>query len=182
MSPRGKKLDVKPTPMVENTLDNVFNTMLEEAKESEKVENTSNNIQIGAKDGVFEPPKVVEEPKIVENDEKVAEETGNAPGDYPNSQNRENVVSVVDELTAILNVQRGKRAVPSLITFFSARSNAYRHVIVDVTDSIVEEAWKKYKEMCPNVDEEEFMGIIYKILNTDVPRMYRAVAPVTLKK
>ena len=90
---------------------------------------------------------------------------------------------IQEALTAILDVQRGKRAVPSLITFFSVRSNAYRHVIVDVTDSLVEDSWAKYLALAgQKADEEDFMALLYKILNTDVPRMYRAVAPVTLKR
>ena len=170
MSARGKKLGILAveTPAVtEKTLDE----LVKSASESEEppVEELP-----GAKGGVFTPPEPVEEPKIEKKD-------GNKPSKAPKTVKEEPERSVEDELKDILNVQRGKRAVPSLISFYSARSNALRYVIVDVTDSIVSDAWKKYKEMCPSPDAEEFMGLLYKILNTDVPRMYRAVAPVDLR-
>ena len=148
-----------------NAGENIFETAMKEAKNPEPT----------VKEAVFIPPEDVHEdfaptntPKKVEKEEKPAKNV--------------NESDIMHELRTILNVQRGKRAVPSYVTFFSVRSNAYRHVIIDVTDSIIEEAWLKYQEMAPAVDEEEFLGMVYSILEVDVPRMYRAVAPVVLKR
>lgn len=124
---------------------------------------------VGSKNGVFTPPetKNTEDPGFDPTAVSVTELAKQAEG----------------AIKDILNVQKGKRAVPTLITFYSANSRAIRHVIVDVTDSIIEEAWAKYKEiMGYQADDEEFMALVYKILEVDIPRMYRAVAHVTLKR
>ncbi len=171
MTVRGKKLDIRPSETSEKeekTEENFFEQAFQQASMPKDDENPIKTVEIGE--------------KSVKPALKIEEETGNKPFDAPNAVILDKKPSVEEELKVILTVQRGKRAVPTLITFFSARSNAYRHVIVDVTDSIVEDAWVRYKELCPSPDEEEFMGLVYKILNTDIPRMYRAVATVTLKK
>lgn len=169
MSRKSKKLDVSPPPETEN----IFDELVKEAAEKE---NIVKDDHVGAKDGVFVPPEPKKVPERTEN-------VGNKPADLPNAVVPEKELSVEDELKAILNVPKGKRAVPTFVTFYAARSNALRYVIVDITDSIIEDAWKKYiKIMGHKADEEEFMGLLYKITNTDVPRMYRSVGHVTLKK
>ena len=170
MSARGKKLnilEVETAVSGEKTLDD----LVKEASESEKppVEEP-----VEVKEKVFIPPEPVKEVKT----EKIERPR---PAETPKKAEEGPKTSVEEEMKAILNSQRGKRAVPSLISFYSARSNALRYVIVDVTDSIVEETWAKYCEMTESKDAEEFMGLLYKILNVDVPRMYRAVAPVDLR-
>ena len=183
MTVRSKRLDVNVVKNDEKTLDDVFDEAFAVTKETEITEFVPKKEKIGAKDGVFEPKPVVKEEKIEKIEEKEPEETGNQPFDPPNAPMPDKKLSVEDEMRAILNTQKGKRAVPSLVTFFSVRSNAQRHVIVDVTDSIMEETWAKYKEIKGfEADEEEFMTFVYKILDVDIPRMYRAVAPVVLKK
>ena len=134
-----------------------------------KPEKKPKETEVGSKNGVFTPPET-----------KNAEDPGFDPTQVPVS---ERAKQAEDAIKDILNVQKGKRAVPTLITFYSANSRAIRHVIVDVTDSIIEEAWAKYKEKMGNyADDEEFMALVYKILDVDIPRMYRAVAHVTLKR
>ena len=175
------------------TLDDVFAEAKQTMIEAEKAETPPVEVEKEEKSEEI----VKETPKIPEKKEKTTE-TGTKNGVFvpPEMKNAEdpgfdpNAVVVTDRaketeeaLKAILNVQKGKRAVPTLVTFYSANSRAIRHVIVDVTDSIVEEAWAKYKEMMGyQADDEEFMGLLYKILDIDIPRMYRAVAHGTLKR
>lgn len=196
MTVRSRKLGnpVSETPVEpKKTLDDVFaeakQTVIEAEKEEitvkepekeekieeiveeppKKPENKVKNADVGSKNGVFTPPEV-----------KNAEDPGFDPTAVPVSELAKQAEGAIKD---ILNVQKGKRAVPTLITFYSANSRAIRHVIVDVTDSIIEEAWAKYKEiMGYHADDEEFMALVYKILEVDIPRMYRAVAHVTLKR
>lgn len=165
MAVRSKRLDITAPPA---------------PREEVKIEEETGNMPADLSKSVKIAPEEVK--KVEKTEEKpVSEAVGGifTPSGVPETDNS----ALEDEIRTILNVQKGKRAVPSLISFHSARSGADRHVIVDVTDSIIEESWAKYKERkAPFVDEEEFMGILYKILNTDIPRMYRAVAPVRLRK
>ena len=196
MTVRSRKLgDVTPDTASEpkKTLDDVFaeakRTAIEAEKEEiivkepekeetpveivqetpKKPEKKPKETEVGSKNGVFTPPET-----------KNTEDPGFDPTQVTIS---ELAKQSEDAIKGILNVQKGKRAVPTLITFYSANSRAIRHVIVDVTDSIIEEAWAKYKEVMGNyADDEEFMAMVYKILSIDIPRMYRAVAPVVLKR
>lgn len=87
---------------------------------------------------------------------------------------------LMDRLTYILDVQRGKRTVPTLVSF--SVTGGIRYVIVDVNVNLVEDAWKEYKaDRRDKSNPEEFMDMLYKILHTSIPRMYRAVAPIHLK-
>lgn len=104
-----------------------------------------------------------------------------APKEAPVTANVHRSMDVVDfEIVDIVSAQRGKRAVPSLIKF-KTFSNNIRYVIVDVNDSVVKEAWAAYKAKHGNdANAEVFMAMMYKILDVEVPRMHRAVAPVDL--
>ena len=172
MAVRSKRLDITAPPAPR-----------EEVKNEEETGNTPADLSKSVK--IEDAPVEItlkEEKKAEKTEEKpVSEAVGGifTPSGVPETDNS----ALEAEIRDILNVQKGKRAVPSLVSFHSARSGADRHVIIDVTDSIIEEAWARYKERkAPFIDEEEFMGILYKILNTDIPRMYRAVAPVRLRK
>lgn len=169
MSGRSRKLDV---PETKNT-QNLFDDLVKEASEREKIVDDE---VVGTKKGVFVPPTPTPETKTLKK-EVLSDEF------VEKSQNSVENPSLEAVLTEILNVPKGKRAVPTFVTFYAARSNAQRHVIVDVVDSVIEEAWAKYVEIKGyEADEEEFMGLLYKITNSDVPRMYRSVGYVTLKK
>ncbi len=72
---------------------------------------------------------------------------------------------------------RDKHAVPTLVTFRSGRLD--RHVIVDVPEERLRRAWEWWLANV-NGDAERFLGIVYAVLQCDVPRMYRAVGNLRL--
>lgn len=87
---------------------------------------------------------------------------------------------VYDEIRTILSPQKGKRTVPTLVGFHSAYAGVRRYVIVDVNCELMKEAYECWKRH-GMTDDEVFMDYVYKVLKVDVPRMFRAVAPLELK-
>lgn len=84
------------------------------------------------------------------------------------------------EMAKILSPQKGKRAVPTLISFESSYAHARRWVIIDINNVLLEEAWNCWKRHGYH-DDELFLDTIYKITKIEVPRMFRVVATLDLK-
>lgn len=72
---------------------------------------------------------------------------------------------------------RDKHAVPTLVTWRTGRLD--RHVIVDVPEERLRRAWEWWSANV-NGDAERFLGVVYAVLQCDVPRMYRAVGNLRL--
>jgi len=83
-------------------------------------------------------------------------------------------------LVEILNIQKGKRDIPTEVKYYSKYARADRVVIIDVNVNLLDEAWRKYCSMDPEADPEIFLSTVYSILKLEVPRMYRAVATLRL--
>lgn len=88
--------------------------------------------------------------------------------------------SLREEMKAILNVKKGKRAVPTRVTYYSQYSRSKRWVIIDVNNYLLSEAWKVYKEKSEDKDPDVFMATVYDLLQVEIPRMYVAVAEIEL--
>lgn len=84
------------------------------------------------------------------------------------------------ELVNILSPQKGKRAVPTKIRFWSRYAQAWRHVIIDVNEYLLIDAYKCWLAH-GKTDDEEFLDHVYKITKVDVPRMFRVVADLDLE-
>ena len=84
------------------------------------------------------------------------------------------------ELVDILSPQKGKRAVPTKIRFWSRYAQAWRHVIIDVNEYLLIDAYKCWLAH-GRTDDEEFLDHVYKITKVDVPRMFRVVADLDLE-
>lgn len=82
-------------------------------------------------------------------------------------------------LTRILSVEKGKRSIPTLVSYTSRSTDTKRYVIIDVNYIVLDDAWTVYCEY--DTDPEKFLGMVYDILDIAVPRMYRGVAPLSLE-
>lgn len=84
------------------------------------------------------------------------------------------------ELVDILSPQKGKRAVPTKVRFWSRYAQAWRHVIIDVNEYLLADAYRCWLAH-GRTDDEEFLDHVYKIAKLDVPRMFRVVADLDLE-
>lgn len=88
-------------------------------------------------------------------------------------------VDLKSMLTRILSVEKGKRSIPTLVSYTSRSTDTKRYVIIDVNYIVLDDAWTVYCEY--DTDPEKFLGMVYDILDIAVPRMYRGVAPLSLE-
>ena len=88
-------------------------------------------------------------------------------------------VDLKSMLTRILSVEKGKRSIPTLVSYTSRSTDTKRFVIIDVNYMVLDDAWTVYCEY--DTDPEKFLGMVYDILDIAVPRMYRGVAPLSLE-
>lgn len=91
-------------------------------------------------------------------------------------------MSTKDELTRILSGARGKRAVPTLVSYMSVTSDAERSALIDVNSTLLSTAWEVFciKEKSPT--PENFLNMVREILSGPVPRLFCNVSHVVLKK
>lgn len=87
--------------------------------------------------------------------------------------------ALIRELTDILKVPKSKDA---LMTFSMYTVGQYtrRYFLLDVDGQAYRKAWEVYKERTGSADATQFMTLVYQILNTDMPRLHRAVEWVPL--
>ena len=75
---------------------------------------------------------------------------------------------------------RTRTAVPTLISYRPAGATSVKHVIVDLDADAIEAGWHKFKELFPSGSAEDYLLRVYGITRSEIPRMYRAVATVSL--
>ena len=90
----------------------------------------------------------------------------NTPKDIPESVRR------------ILSVPKGKYDVPTFITY--RRNGIRRHVIVDIGEPVIKEAWREWCRYNPSADPEAFLLVVYSLTRHEIPRLYRAVGTAEL--
>lgn len=124
-----------------------------------------------------EPEKAVEMPKkVLEKPPAPPERAEGGADPLPDTRKPEIRAALVE----ILNIQKGKRDIPTEVKYYSKYARADRVVIIDVNVNLLDEAWRKYCSMDPEADPEIFLATVYSILKLEVPRMYRAVATLRL--
>ena len=131
------------------------------------------------------PPKAQEEvekapeeaPKATETVEKAPE----TPEETPEDASKADKGAIREGMKAILCVKKGKRDVPTEISYYSEYCRADRYVIVDINRNLLAEAWAYYCANRDDKDPEVFLATVYDICKVDIPRMYRAVGRLRLE-
>ena len=85
-----------------------------------------------------------------------------------------------DVLRRVLDVPKGKRDVPTLISYRNQWTGVKRHLIIDVAEPVLRTAWDEWRTCTGQTDPEVFIGDVCAVLDTDYPRMYRTVVPLDL--
>lgn len=88
--------------------------------------------------------------------------------------------SSVDKALMHLFKSAAKTGVPTLITYKPAGSSTLKHVLVDINISAIESGWITYKSAVPNASPENYLLKVYDITHSEIPRLYRAVAMISL--
>lgn len=86
---------------------------------------------------------------------------------------------IVRELTAILKVPKARDSV-MVFSMYSTRDFNRRYFLLDVDGNAYRRAWVRYKELSGGDDPVHFLELVYRILNTDLPRLHRNVDWVPL--
>lgn len=84
----------------------------------------------------------------------------------------------IEKLRSILAVPKTKDSVPTLTGI--DKGFYKRYFILDVDGDAYREAWRYYKDNAPKPTPDEFVVIVLRILEHDLPRMYRKVSFVPL--
>ncbi|MGN0137222.1 MAG: hypothetical protein ACI381_01230 [Candidatus Methanomethylophilaceae archaeon] len=85
-----------------------------------------------------------------------------------------------DVLRRVLDVPKGKRAVPTLVSYRNVWTGEKRFLIIDVPEPVLRTAWSEWKAATGQTDPEVFIGDVCSVLDTDYPRLYRNVVPLDL--
>lgn len=85
---------------------------------------------------------------------------------------------IPDSVRRILSVPKGKYDVPTFITY--RRNGIKRHVIVDIGEPVIKEAWREWCRFNPSADPEAFLLVVYSLTRHEIPRLYRAVGEAEL--
>ena len=85
-----------------------------------------------------------------------------------------------DVLRRVLDVPKGKRAVPTLLSYRNVWTGEKRFLIIDVPEPVLRTAWSAWRETTGQNDPEVFIGDVCSVLETDYPRLYRNVVPLEL--
>lgn len=96
-------------------------------------------------------------------------ETPSAPSD---------ITDIVSSVRKLICIPRTRGAVPALISY--KEGILKRYCILDVDGENLRKAWSLYKARSAAPNPADFVHMVINILNTDFPRMYRAVYPVPL--
>lgn len=83
-------------------------------------------------------------------------------------------------LRRVLDVPKGKRAVPTLLSYRNVWTGEKRFIIIDVPEPVLRTAWSAWREATGQNDPEVFIGDVCSVLETDYPRLYRNVVPLEL--
>ena len=79
-----------------------------------------------------------------------------------------------------LDVPKGKRAVPTLVSYRNVWTGEKRFLIIDVPEPVLRTAWDEWRFATGGTDPEVFIGDVCSVLETDYPRLYRNVVPLDL--
>ena len=85
-----------------------------------------------------------------------------------------------DVLRRVLDVPKGKRAVPTLVSYRNVWTGEKRFLIIDVPEPVLRTAWDEWRSATGGTDPEVFIGDVCSVLETDYPRLYRNVVPLDL--
>ena len=85
-----------------------------------------------------------------------------------------------DVLRRVLDVPKGKRAVPTLVSYRNVWTGEKRFLIIDVPEPVLRTAWDEWRFATGGTDPEVFIGDACSVLETDYPRLYRNVVPLDL--
>ena len=85
-----------------------------------------------------------------------------------------------DVLRRVLDVPKGKRAVPTLVSYRNVWTGEKRFLIIDVPEPVLRTAWGEWRAATGQTDPEVFIGDVCSVLDTDYPRLYRNVVPLDL--
>lgn len=120
-------------------------------------------------DSLEQPSESFEQPSESLDTEEVSPSGADTPQE----------MDITDKMRELLK-GRIKTLVPTLVEYKPAGSVGYKYVIVDIDHEGMRDAWALYKAQMPEGNSEDFLVRIYAITRQDIPRMYRAVMPVSL--
>ncbi len=101
-----------------------------------------------------------------------------AEGPTERSSAPSDVNTVIKGIKDLICIPRSRGAVPALISYKDGFLK--RYCIVDVDGENLQKAWEFYKAKSVDPNPADFVHRVITILNTDFPRMYRAVTFVPL--
>lgn len=84
----------------------------------------------------------------------------------------------MEKLRSILSVPKTKDSVPTLTGI--DKGFYKRYFLLDVDGDAYREAWRYYKDNAPGPTPDGFVLLVLRILEHDMPRMYRKVSFVPL--
>lgn len=125
-----------------------------------------------------ETEEVSEEQMVVPEEKTVPEVKLESNPDPPISESAP-PMEISQALISIFS-NRVRTTVPTLISYKPIGSTLVKHVIVDLDAEAITLGWLKYKELSPKGSAEDYLLRVYGITHTEIPRMYRAVATVSL--
>jgi len=86
---------------------------------------------------------------------------------------------LIDELTRTLKVPKTKDSI-MVFSMYTIGDFNRRYFLLDVDGTAYRKAWSIFKERTGTADQVKFLELVYQILNTDMPRLHRAVDWVPL--
>ena len=84
------------------------------------------------------------------------------------------------ELVRVMGVPKPKGQVPTLVTYSPKGTKVARHILVDIGEPMLKEAWGIYRANVEGAEAEDFLLIVFDITEREIPRMYRTVAKLSL--
>lgn len=130
-------------------------------------------------DGITIEPPI---PEAVAEPEPAEEMTDDPAVLTPSETPTVTVAFEEEELRRILCVPKMKRQVPTLVRFREDGQVPVRSVLVDIGEPILRAGWEYYRSTNVNASVQDYMGLVYEITQTRLPRMYRVVAELDLTK
>ena len=84
------------------------------------------------------------------------------------------------ELKAIVGKPRIKGQVPTLVRFRDSSQVPIMTVLVDIGEPLLREGWEYFHRAIPDSDPSDYLGEIYELTQTEVPRLWKVVAELRL--
>ena len=121
----------------------------------------------------------VSELATVKEDAMVEEEPEAPPKLKPKKLTADEEAQLIADLTATLKVPKTKDAI-MVFSMYTIGDFNRRYFLLDVDGVAYRRAWAMFKERTGTTDSVRFLGLVNQILNTDMPRLHRAVDWVPL--